>query len=463
MRIFDSDQSLEKTIRVVGIFALILSIGVTFSTFNSGLKHSYFFADDFLGLALFRDAQGLLNLEASAGRPITNIYFFLTTKIFGGDQNTPFLIINFLLLVLALVLFVASETRRWQTWSIGTIFTICLLIGSGSLFPLIFWASNFNHVFCILLFSAIILMYQINTASQNECLIICQSILYFVLISSNPLFSPFLLTGLVTLVLDFNRPKSIASSRMKLLVLNTFVRVILPVFYILFISLPYLFKNNQYRLGLIESLLKNLRFYSLLDGYSLALVLSTFLLVLLYSVYLTVQRKNYDQLSFLISGLAILTIVLIQENQQGLHYLIIPTMLLAPILVQNLNDKFLHPVGKLLLVSILTVTLAFSFDSSSSIRSYFSKTPWGSNLTSVNNEIVKMNLSGIDVCVKSNGEFDDWANFIAQVGGANFFLRTEIGAKSVVFVDKIACPKNIDFTTILVSKSESNMFKAIKQ
>jgi hypothetical protein len=463
MRAIKSSLSLEKVIRIVGLSFSIFSVSILFFSFTSGLKHSYFFADDFLGLALFRDAQGLLNLEASAGRPITNIYFFIATKVFGGSENTPFLISNFLLLIIAFVIFMASEIKRIQAWPTGTIYSICLLIGSGSLYPLVFWASNFNHVFCIFLFSTITLLYRLNTVTQDERLIICQSILYLVLISSNPLFSPLLLTGLVTLVLDFKSSKSRGTPRMGLLVLNTFVRVFLPVLYILTISLPFLFNNSQYRLGLFESFLRNVRFYSTLDGCLLGLVLTSFSIVLFHALYLTVQRKNFEQLSYLTSGLVILTIVLVQEEQQGLHYLIIPILILVPILVQNLCDKFVYPVYKLFLLSILSVILVFTFLSGSSIRSYFSNTPWGSNLTNFNNEVIKMNLSEVNVCVKGIAELDDWTNFIAQIGGANFFLRKEIGAKSVVFVVETACPKNLDGTTVLVSKSDINTFVATRE
>ena len=152
--------------KIAGTVFLILCLLNLMSTFSSGIKKSFFFADDFLGLALFRDAEGLLDLEASAGRPITNVYFFFTTEIFGADGNSKFLITNFLVLILGLIFFVALEIKKGRNHLLGMIFAICLLITSGSFLPLIFWASNFNHIFSILLFSLILYIHQTNRLLQ---------------------------------------------------------------------------------------------------------------------------------------------------------------------------------------------------------------------------------------------------------------------------------------------------------
>lgn len=455
--------SFTKTLSIVQNLVLVLGLIFLSSTFFMGQRNSFFFADDFLGLDLFRDTKGLINLEASAGRPITNIYFFVTTWIFGGNKNWQFLLLNFLVLMAALLLFIASAKKTWKGSETGIVFTICFLILSGSFLPLIFWASNFNHIFSIFILSTILFMYQANLVNPKNKLVIWQSFLYFILITSNPLYSPFLLTGLVSLGFDLDRSNLINSKRRLFLIWNLVIRTFVPIIYIVTISLPFLLSNNQYRLGLFKSTITNLRFYTSLGNVGLAIAMVVLCIILSQCMYMLIRKRDYHSLSLLISGAAILTIVLIQENQQGLHYLVIPVLLMAPVVLQSFNDALKRPALKIVLVMTLFALLLFSFDESKSIRSYFIQTPWGSNLVKFNSEVTRMDLKDSHLCIAGVGKFDDWQNFIAQIGGASFFLRQEIGAKSAVFVNGQQCTLDSKLVTILINQSGENFFTATRQ
>lgn len=406
-----------------------------------GKKKSFFFADDYLGLALFRSPESLMNLEASAGRPITNVYFFLTTSVFGGNSNTPFLVVNFVVIFVALLLFIIAAGDSGGFVRIGMIFSVSVLAVSGTFLPLVFWASNFNHIFSVLVMGVILVLNRFNLEKQKAQLTIWQSILYFLLIAANPLYSPFLLYGLVTLVVDLIGKRSQFNWRLIFLNLNFALRIALPLIYLSLVSLPFLFQNNQYRLELLSSFVLNLKFYSQMDGYLLFIILLFFGLLSLAVSFQLAKVRDFQTLSLLLSGLIIMFIVLIQKSQQGTHYLIVPVLLVVPPLIQYFVGKTRHHLVKSFLAIGLVLLLLIPYNMTYSVRYYFMNSPWGSSVKEFNNEVMKMDLLDMDVCVRRGSRLEDWESFIAQIGGQNFFIRREIGAKSAIFVTVDECPK----------------------
>jgi len=458
MRFLKSDYNLRRSINGTAFFQLLICFFPIGYIFRIGQKESFFFADDYLGLALFRSPESLMNLEASAGRPITNVYFFLATSVFGGNSNTSFLVVNFVVLFVALLLFIIAVGNSGGFARIGIIFSISFLSISGTFLPLVFWASNFNHVFSILVVGAILLLNSLNLEKQKARLTIWQSILYFLLIASNPLFSPLLLYGLVTLTVDLIGKISRHNWRLIVLNLNFALRIVLPLIYLSFISLPFLFQNNQYRLDPLASFVSNLQFYSQTDGLFLFIILLFFGLFFLTVFFQLSKARNFQTLSLMLSGLAILFIVLVQKSQQQTHYLIVPVLLVVPTLIQYFVGKTRQHLSKSSLVIGLVFLLLIPYNMTYSVRSYFMSSPWGSSVKQFHNEVMKLDLVGRDVCVRDGSGLEDWKSFIAQIGGENFFTRREVGAKSAIFITTDECPKGLDSRALSVLQLPDGSF-----
>jgi MFS family permease len=305
---------------------------------------------------------------------------------------------------------------------------------------------------------AILLLNSLNLEKQKARLTIWQSILYFLLIASNPLFSPLLLYGLVTLTVDLIGKISRHNWRLIVLNLNFALRIVLPLIYLSFISLPFLFQNNQYRLDPLASFVSNLQFYSQTDGLFLFIILLFFGLFFLTVFFQLSKARNFQTLSLMLSGLAILFIVLVQKSQQQTHYLIVPVLLVVPTLIQYFVGKTRQHLSKSSLVIGLVFLLLIPYNMTYSVRSYFMSSPWGSSVKQFHNEVMKLDLVGRDVCVRDGSGLEDWKSFIAQIGGENFFTRREVGAKSAIFITTDECPKGLDSRALSVLQLPDGSF-----
>ncbi len=423
----------------------ILAISYTTAFLKTG-----FWADDFMQLGTFYHTFGSFSdTSVTLGRFWANIYWGFATTAFGSVSDSPYIILSTSIFLLSLYFWVKTFwillTPTLTSW------ILVFLFASATPFQLMLWSSNSVHTIALLIISIgfFAISKQLSDSSPYNPisrLSILESVTYISFLFANPLYCSYLVIGFVSAVCKIRNLQNCKNMPYKVLYQLYFaiLQIILPMLILFIFSIPETLKNSAYQHSSLKYIGKNVTFYkSQLAGTNLqqAIYLGFFLIAALCAMRSLVSRNWLSFAAFFFS-FSTLAIVLCQENQHVLNYLVAPLLGILTGFVIELSSFFSLASSYLsqVIATLVSIILFLGvFSGSYSIRQWWIDYNPGHDVLNVRNQIHKLVPSGARICIEENLSFEKKNWFEGGLDGSWGLLHAPVNAESVQFRPPHGC------------------------
>jgi hypothetical protein len=460
----------SKKRTLLGFVPIILLAFMSLSYLSAYLRTG-FWADDFLQLGTFyHDATPFGHSSVTIGRYWANVYWGVSTSAFGTTSDTSYLLLTTTIFFSSLILlFLALKPILNLT---SYLWVLTILFATGFPLPLMLWSSNNVHTIALLIISIGIFSifrqhFQPDTARATSKYSIIESLTYSLLLFANPLYSPFIIIGVITWVIKFrhrlmDKP---TRSRYAWSTYFFFAQVILPFGILFFFSIPNTLHATAYQHASFSYILKNLQYYRIQITVTHLQVYSYCFVFILGGILLVsaLVRRNWLALLFLYLGFAILIPVLMQQNQHFLNYLVAPTLNIMMGIFLEFNSIRKAKMNNLQdqIISIILLILFFNlFAGSTSVREWWIDDNPGYGISSLRNQIASLVPSGASLCLEENLNPAQINWLVGGLGGQWGLMHSPVNASSVIFTPLNGCPVDNKLRIIKISPNQRSFFIA---
>ena len=440
------------------------------SNFSAYLRTG-FFADDFLQLGTFyHNAKPYGHTSVTLGRYWANIYWGISTTAFGTTADTPYLIFTTVIFLSALYfLYLAIKPiLRLSHY----LWILVILFATGCTLPLLLWASNNVHTMAILIISIGIFTFSKQFIHPDGAGIfskysIWESLTYCLLLFANPLYSPFLLIGIVSFALKFKQILRMKGGfTLKVWIFYFFiVQTILPVTVLMTISLPQTLNNHYYQHSGLSYISKNFEFYKnqIAPGHTVLYAYCLLFFLGIITFISSVVRRHWFAMLFLYLGFSVLIPIFVQQNQHYLNYLVVPILTITMgtlIEVNSVRGSKPHPMDIYLSTIVFIGFFIILFTGSTSVREYYIDYNPGYGLSSLRSQIASLVPANANLCLEENlnSAQKNWLE--GGLDGQWGMLHSPVNAASVIFAPRKGCTAGHETQIIEIYPNTRGWFNA---
>jgi hypothetical protein len=439
----------------------LLVIALSLMVWVTALSRSSFWADDFLWVTHFNRSLGdVSNYHFNIGKYIINVFWALGTEAFGDGSAIPFLILNSLIFAGGVILWLwVGVGKRWSVvdawWVAG------LFIATAAWLPSTLWASNITHSGGFLALGLGIFAHERALSSGDVRNARRWSILsgtaWMLAVASNLLYIGLIVIAAYCAWQQVWKLRRFGMAMSRAASLACFWNLALPVLYFLLIGYPGATASSPYAETGLRFVRENLRFYRMalaptgvLTALYIALVLAGAIMA-----FAAVRRRDFFPVAVLGAAVATALPALIQSQQRYVNYMAMPLLLFFSALASGARPTFQgkhRSLGYMLIIGA-GITLVLVFHQGAELRAYFTRTPFGNNLSTFRSEVASLTPEGGVICAALNLDAQQETLFVAEISGENGFRVPPISAGRAVLVPKaMSCPISGSHITVSINQ-----------
>ena len=434
----------------------------------TALSQSGFWADDFLWVTHFARSLGdVTDYHFNIGKYTINVFWALGTEVFGDGSVLPFLLMNMLVFAVGLITWLQVGVRRqWNyidAWWVGGIF-----IATGAWLPTVLWASNITHAGGFLALgvamSAHYRAMDAHDVRHVRCWSVLGGIAWMGAVASNLIYVGFLVLAVYCAVYQYRK---LLCLEVETMVASTvwIWNLVLPIVYFIVIGYPGATASSPYAKTGLQFIRENLHFYrmALAPNAILVIVYVALILAGVIGGIFSARRRNFFPLAVLVAAGAMALPALVQSQQRYVNYMAMSLLLLFSAVASGLVPAF--RIGSerrtYMVVGGSLVALVLIFHQGDELRSYFTRTPYGSDLARFRSEVASLTPEDGNICATLNLDTQQESLFIAEISGENGFRVPPIDAEHAILVPReTSCPPGASVTHIRISVNQRNGFVA---
>ena len=457
---------------VEGSFYTAIPIGLLFIlsiSYSTAFLKTGFWADDFMQLGTFYHNIGsFTDTSVTLGRFWANIYWGFSTTAFGSASDTPYIIFSSAIFFLSLYFWVKAFGSFLTPAKISWI--LVFLFASATPFQLMLWASNSVHTIALLIVS--IGFFAISKQLRNvsvytpiSSLSMLESTTYILFLFANPLYSPYLVIGLVSAVCKIWNLHKHKSQPFRLLNQSYFAvfQVVIPMWILFGFSIPKTLKNSAYQHASPKNIGKNLTFYQgMLAGSHLQQgMFIGFLITAIFFAIRSLATKNWISFAAFFFGFSTLLIVLCQQNQHVLNYLVAPLLgILTGFAIELASFRLFSPnkLNRVIATIVCSFLFICVFSGSYSIRQWWIDYNPGYAVQNVREHIHQLVPNNANICFEENLSPAQKSWFEGGLDGKWGLLHAPVNAENVLFMPIHGCNLAEGFTILRVDPDTRNSF-----
>jgi hypothetical protein len=403
------------------------------------VSRSGFWADDFLNVTRYSHSLGdLLNDRANTGKYTLNLFWALGTLAFGAGSAVPFIILNTLVFAAGLVIWLRVGTRaRWSVpaaWWIGGLF-----IATAAWLPTALWSTNITHSCGFFALGAGLWAHERSLRASTTRSTLLWSLLgglaWTFAIVSNLLY-----LGLLVIAVYCGFHQVLKLRRLGVETIRATAAVgtwslLIPILYFVTIAYPATVASSAYTNSGLHFVHGNFDFYKetlaptdiLITAYVGVVILA------LGCGILGARRRDWFPITLLVAAVATTAPALLQSQQQDIHYVAMPLLLVFSSLMSGMRPVLTDRREQLArlrypLLLAAAVALALLFNQGSIERSYFVRSPYGSSLMAFRSEVASLTPENSIICASFNLTPQYQEAFIAEMSAYRAFLVPPINA-----------------------------------
>jgi len=419
-------------------------------SFFAAYLRTGFYADDFMQMGTFyHNAIPYGHTSITLGRYWANVFWGISTTAFGTTSDAPYLIFSTLIFFAGLYFIYLSIKPilelQYYLWA------LVILFASGCTLPLMLWASNNVHSMAILTISVGIFgfskqfLYQRGVEIFSKYSII-ESLTYSLMLFANPLYSPFLLIGIISCFLKLRQIRVKKRNFVSRIWMTYFLlmQIILPFTVLLTISIPQTLKNSAYKQSRLVYIWKNIQFYSdqIAPRHIVMFIYALIFFLGVLAFITAIVKRHWMAMLFFYLGFSILIPILMQQNQHFLNYLVMPIFTIVIGIL--LEFSFLRSSRESILNNYFTsISFIFVFiilfAGSTSVREWYIDYNAGYAIYKLRIEMSSLVPPNSNLCLEENLSTaqKSWLE-----GGLDYqwgLLHSPVNASSVVFASRSGC------------------------
>lgn len=437
----------------------------------TAVSHSGFWADDFVNLLHYNRSLGDLSYHQNQGKYVINFFWALGTLAFGLSSVVPFLILNTLVFATGVGVWLwVGTVARWgatEAWWAGGLF-----VATGAWLTTALWSSNIVHSVAFLSLGLGLLAHErsmrARTVRESTLWSLAGGAAWTLAVISDLLYLGLLVIAAYCAFHQMQKIRQLGVTAHRAGLAVGLWNLLIPAAYFIGIAYPATTASSAYATNGFQFIRRNLHFYreNLAPTNLLVAVYITAVVLAIVGGSLCVRRKDWFPLAILGAAGAIALGALIQGQQQGIHYMAMPLLLVFSALAASAQAVLISQTkrriqigGGLLLVT--TVTLFLLFRQGADVRSYFVQTPLGKSLAAFRSQVGALTPENGVICATLDLNSQQQALFMADISGTNGFLVPPISAAQAYLVPMgIACPASTAASHVTVRLNARNEFVA---
>jgi len=464
----DSDRFKIAVFIALPSMVLLLS----FLDFLGGLLRSGFWADDFLSLTFYSSSSNFFNLSVDLGKFATNVFWKFGTMAFGSGSAVPYLLLNTAIFVSGLAMWIFACRGKYWPGSIGW-WIAGMLMANAAWLPITMWSSNVTHSAAFFSLGVAMLCHErvINAEDYRHAILwsLTGAIAWTAVIASDSLYLGVVILGAYCALVQCHFLQRWKKSRW--LSFSIFGWNILPpVLYFVLVGYPQQVKSAAYSGGGLRFLSVNFQYYHLQLSPS---VWTNAIYLFIAAVTCcgamgALYRRDYFPAACVVAAAVMIGIILTQSNQRDVHYTVMAFMLILSACASGWTTCFRtyewtrRNASLFCRAALSTGILALGvlFHSGINLRSYFSASPYGGELSIFREGVSTLVPRGAQLCAILNLSQSNVQLFDAEISGTRGFSVAPISASSTYLVaNRSQCPLTAT-STVGVQISPAGNFQA---